>query len=229
MPVEYENAARLLSYYQLWADDLFKKAKFRDTVKIIEKLGHTRTIQEVRRSYIDEARMSKNKEKERVYGDDEIMRESGAEKDVQNEDGGEKAKVQEVGTTNDDDLYAAPPSRPQSLKAANGNSNPNGSATPNPLFLGSVDDDSDENFGDAPDDDELDALMDAATVGAGKNAEDEFEDDMDALMSAAAEEAERTTIKPLGKPAPQLPPSQLEPPVDDFEDEMEALRMGEAK
>jgi replication fork protection complex subunit Csm3/Swi3 len=37
-----------LSYYQLWADDLFKKAEFRDTLEIIEKLGHSGSMRKQR-------------------------------------------------------------------------------------------------------------------------------------------------------------------------------------
>ena len=48
--------ARLLSLYQLWLDDLYPKAKFADALAIIEKLGHTKRMQVMRREWIDESK-----------------------------------------------------------------------------------------------------------------------------------------------------------------------------
>jgi len=46
--------ARLLNTYQLWLDDLFPKAKFMDGVSMIEKLGHKKRMQMMRREWIQE-------------------------------------------------------------------------------------------------------------------------------------------------------------------------------
>ncbi|KAJ5180761.1 hypothetical protein N7492_003971 [Penicillium capsulatum] len=51
---EFSDAARLLNFYQLWLDDLFPRAKFADGLAMIEKLGHTKRIQTMRREWIDE-------------------------------------------------------------------------------------------------------------------------------------------------------------------------------
>ncbi|KAI9669696.1 MAG: chromosome segregation in meiosis- protein [Alyxoria varia] len=51
---EFSDISRLLSTYQLWLDDLFPKAKFGDGLAIIEKLGHSRRMQLMRREWIDE-------------------------------------------------------------------------------------------------------------------------------------------------------------------------------
>ena len=48
--------ARLLSLYQLWLDDLFPRAKFADGLAIIEKLGHTKHMQTMRREWIEEGK-----------------------------------------------------------------------------------------------------------------------------------------------------------------------------
>lgn len=48
--------ARLLNTYQLWLDDLFPKAKFMDGVSMIEKLGHKKRIQMMRREWIEEGK-----------------------------------------------------------------------------------------------------------------------------------------------------------------------------
>ncbi|KAJ5708034.1 hypothetical protein N7488_007835 [Penicillium malachiteum] len=68
---EFSDAGRLLNFYQLWLDDLFPRAKFADGLTMIEKLGHTKRIQTMRREWIEE-------EKRKVFAksteSDEIIR-----------------------------------------------------------------------------------------------------------------------------------------------------------
>lgn len=54
MGLQFSDAARLLTLYQLWLDDLFPRAKFADGLAIIEKLGHSKRIQTMRREWIEE-------------------------------------------------------------------------------------------------------------------------------------------------------------------------------
>lgn len=42
--------------YQLWLDDLYPRAKFGDGLAIIEKLGHTKRMQTMRREWINEGK-----------------------------------------------------------------------------------------------------------------------------------------------------------------------------
>lgn len=42
--------------YQLWLDDLYPRAKFMDALAIIEKLGHTKKMQIMRKAWIDEGK-----------------------------------------------------------------------------------------------------------------------------------------------------------------------------
>ncbi|KKK22960.1 hypothetical protein P175DRAFT_0502339 [Aspergillus ochraceoroseus IBT 24754] len=51
---EFSDLARLLNFYQLWLDDLFPRAKFADGLTILERLGHSKRIQIMRREWIDE-------------------------------------------------------------------------------------------------------------------------------------------------------------------------------
>ncbi|KAL4923266.1 Chromosome segregation in meiosis protein 3 [Aspergillus undulatus] len=51
---EFSDLARLLNFYQLWLDDLFPRAKFADGLAMIERLGHSKRIQTMRRAWIDE-------------------------------------------------------------------------------------------------------------------------------------------------------------------------------
>ncbi|KAL9125323.1 MAG: hypothetical protein Q9217_005455 [Psora testacea] len=53
---EYADVARLLNFYQLWLDDLYPRAKFTDGLAIIEKLGHTKRIQTMRKEWINECK-----------------------------------------------------------------------------------------------------------------------------------------------------------------------------
>ncbi|CEL02443.1 hypothetical protein ASPCAL03613 [Aspergillus calidoustus] len=61
---EFSDLARLLNFYQLWLDDLFPRAKFADGLAMIERLGHSKRIQTMRRAWIDE-------EKPKTTGDDD--------------------------------------------------------------------------------------------------------------------------------------------------------------
>lgn len=54
MALQFSDAARLLNFYQLWLDDLYPRAKFADGLAIIEKLGHSKRIQTMRREWIEE-------------------------------------------------------------------------------------------------------------------------------------------------------------------------------
>jgi replication fork protection complex subunit Csm3/Swi3 len=42
--------------YQLWLDDLYPRAKFADALLMIEKLGHSKTMQMLRKQWIDEGK-----------------------------------------------------------------------------------------------------------------------------------------------------------------------------
>ncbi|KFY06365.1 hypothetical protein V492_08063, partial [Pseudogymnoascus sp. VKM F-4246] len=50
------DAERLLGMYQLWLDDLYPKARFGDALKMVEKVGHRKTMGVARRGWIEEGR-----------------------------------------------------------------------------------------------------------------------------------------------------------------------------
>lgn len=189
---EYTDAARILNFYQLWADDLYRKANFRDIISIIEKLGHTKRVQIARNQYLDDL-LPKNIPSE-------------IEAEIERQEKGkqtEKAKEQD----NDDDLYEpAPQGASRRMQEDNGGS----------LFLGGANDDSDDDdvFGAQPNDAELDALMRQeasvdipVTVTAAtkekekpKTVEDDFGDgfeaidDWDEIMDGAASQVQSQVI-----------------------------------
>lgn len=47
---------KLLRFYQFWLDDLYPRAKFADGLAMIEKLGHSKRMQVMRRTWIEEAK-----------------------------------------------------------------------------------------------------------------------------------------------------------------------------
>lgn len=53
---EFSDTAKLLSFYQLWLDDLFPKAKFLDALSMVEKAGHKKTLSRKRIQWIEEGR-----------------------------------------------------------------------------------------------------------------------------------------------------------------------------
>ncbi|KAE9365206.1 Swi3-domain-containing protein [Stipitochalara longipes BDJ] len=53
---EYSDASRLLSFYQLWLDDLFPKARFLDALAMVEKTGHKKRMQMMRMEWINEGK-----------------------------------------------------------------------------------------------------------------------------------------------------------------------------
>ncbi|GAB7346224.1 hypothetical protein MBLNU457_4957t1 [Dothideomycetes sp. NU457] len=68
---EFSDMARLLNTYQLWLDDLFPKAKFADGLTMIEKVGHKKQLQMMRREWINEGKPRPAEELDEVEVDDE--------------------------------------------------------------------------------------------------------------------------------------------------------------
>jgi replication fork protection complex subunit Csm3/Swi3 len=212
-----------LSYYQLWADDLFKKARFRDTLQIIEKLGHTRTLRSQREEWIEEARGAKRDRNDMKY-----LHERTATSETKGTRRGSTDSADDVGENgpNDDDLYSLPtgraaPGAKQTNKQASGNRDVE--HNPDALFLGGMMDDSDEEMENFEFED-LDALIEAERQKAvsrnganGKTVEvsgpsgDDFEDDIEAMeaMAGAQDGGSMKTLALAGS--------------DEFADEMEAM------
>ena len=53
---KYSDVTRLLTFYQLWLDDLYPRAKFGDGLAMIEKLGHSKRMQVMRKEWINEGK-----------------------------------------------------------------------------------------------------------------------------------------------------------------------------
>lgn len=49
---EFDDLRRLLSFYQVWAHELFPKARFREILRMIQKRGHSKRIKVARAQWI---------------------------------------------------------------------------------------------------------------------------------------------------------------------------------
>ena len=114
--------ARLLNAYQLWLDNLYPRAKFADGLAIIEKLGHTKRMQTMRREWIQE-----NKSREKVGNLREVaekpagQQKSEVEHDWEVEPTG-RAQTPVALLRGGDDLYAATPKSGRDDGTGDGNS-----------------------------------------------------------------------------------------------------------
>ncbi|GAW15660.1 hypothetical protein ANO14919_050790 [Xylariales sp. No.14919] len=228
---EFSDTARLLSFYQLWLDDLFPKAKFIDALAMVEKAGHKSQLRLKRIQWIDEGRPRPagmenddgdlfddlNQPEER---DPAIFPARVAPIFQNNLD--KRAETPIVDDLLNEDIYGASPKRVDNMATGMASVFGNG---------GNV-----ETNGE-PDEDDLDALMaeeeaqrtaPTSLFGNGKATQarhkpDDDGDDLDALMAEA--EAESSTTNPT-KPAAHRPVRRNV--IDDDEDDLDAL-MAEAE
>ena len=115
--VQYSDAARLLSFYQLWLDDLFPKARFLDAAAMVEKLGHKKRIQMMRMDWINEGKPKEPVQEDSLF--DEPMLPPREVSDRNNapprvapifeKSQIERPKTPDVNRDSDEDLYDATP------------------------------------------------------------------------------------------------------------------------
>ena len=159
--------------YQLWLDDLYPRAKFIDGLAIIEKLGHTKRMQTMRKEWINEG-------KPRDPGDDwrtgeqkpngqHLIPASGLHKSPINRpsEGPKTPTAINAVDTDDDEIYDATPKKSRETLTASRNENPEES-----LFLSE-----EEEVNYQPPDDELDVLL----------AEDEMKEPRSTAVTAKQE------------------------------------------
>lgn len=226
---EYNDARRILEFYQIWADGMFPKARFRDVIGLVEKEGRGRRLKVARREWVDEARGLKKAPEEVVR---DLTDGKGAEGTEGAKEGEEKKKVLKAKEGNlffsddeDDNLYSRPTPKPTGApRDGNGalffsdDEEPQASSRPRP-----ADDDFDM-------DDDLNALLAAESApkpsqqpssSAKPNRaviddDDDFDmDAMDAMMDAEG-----------SRPSQPSKPSNYNPNEPDFE-ELDALLASE--
>ncbi|KAJ6442289.1 replication fork protection component Swi3 [Purpureocillium lavendulum] len=110
---EFSDAARLLSFYQLWLDDLFPKARFLDALAMVEKAGHKKRVMTARNEWINEARPRSGADEDDADEDDAPDGSAGT--DGQRDASGgqpERPQTPRQDVPGDDDLYDATPRAP---------------------------------------------------------------------------------------------------------------------
>ena len=98
--------ARLLNAYQLWLDDLYPRAKFADGLAIIEKVGHTKRMQTMRREWINEGKSRENWDS---LGEVPASQQKLGQDRSREVESRERMRTQTALVGDDDDLYAATP------------------------------------------------------------------------------------------------------------------------
>ncbi|TKA77854.1 hypothetical protein B0A55_05164 [Friedmanniomyces simplex] len=227
---EFSDMGRLLNMYQLWLDDMYPKAKFRDGLAMVEKVGHGKRMAVTRRAWMEGSKPGRGEEEmERVGdgtggGDVEMsggLGEMGG--GIAAEDlFGEHANAQARGEQSVDARQDAEVPKEDELDALMGET-ANSAPHRKPQQPGRAPFEED----DGPDDDELDALVAESTGTITKPARqqpkrapfEEDDDDEDALDALMAETMPSNSI-----PGPAHT-SQTNGPFhdDDDEDELDAL------
>ncbi|GAB1215020.1 chromosome segregation in meiosis-related protein [Aspergillus terreus] len=185
---EFSDAARLLNFYQLWLDDLFPRAKFTDGLAMIEKLGHSKRIQTMRREWIDQ------------------------EKPRQRDDDDEPLQEAEGSHHNETSNAADQPSDRQS----NSRQSPHPNDDSNDLFMS--DEGNPQYVVDrpeAPEEDDLEALLREQEDEVVDKPDGPEEDDLDALLR---EQADVAVPQQKPSTAPSMDEDRLRVPVDHLYD-----------
>jgi replication fork protection complex subunit Csm3/Swi3 len=220
----------MLNLYQLWLDDLYPKAKFRDGLAMVEKLGHSKRLQVSRRAWIEESKTHRRREDEEA--DARMEGVAQAEDDaifpVPSEPTQQNPPQQHAGVDGDapdeDDLDALLREQDDAPAAANPASNATAKAK------GPFQDD------DEPDDDELDALLNedlrqttiAPQQQLSKQKGPFEEDDQDELDMLLAEESQhsRPAEGSNNKDSEKAKPTQGRKEADFADDEEAMAEMG---
>ncbi|KAI5924542.1 replication fork protection component Swi3-domain-containing protein [Camillea tinctor] len=236
---EFSDTARLLSFYQLWLDDLFPKAKFLDALAMVEKAGHKKYMRMKRIELIEEGkpRSAATADDFDIFGETEEREPANFPAPLApifRNSAGDRPKTPAADDDNmfvdgSEDIYGATPKRAKTTEAPTNSLFGSGGNAP--------------QNGGAPDDDELDALMAEEEAqrtapppaapkslfgnGSIKPAQDvpDDEDDLDALMAEA--EADTQSKPPAPKPSAARKSNRVFV-EDDDEDDLDAL-MAEAE
>ncbi|EKG20321.1 Replication fork protection component Swi3 [Macrophomina phaseolina MS6] len=198
---EFKDVGNLLKMYQLWLDDLYPRAKFGDGLAIIEKLGHKKRMQIMRKEWINEGKPRPSEDVETDFPE-----------------GGQDAQDPTAGTTRADDEHqeTEPRSdgeRHQATEAQTSNT-----------------DTAPSQRAGEPHEDELDALLAAdmpfssgVHAAPSQQADEPDEDELNALLAE-----EMNGNEPLGRSGPGQASNSRKSPLeknqdDEFADEMEAM------
>ncbi|KAF2863708.1 Swi3-domain-containing protein [Piedraia hortae CBS 480.64] len=106
---EFTDMSRLLDMYQLWLDDLYPRAKFRDGLETIEKLGHSKRLKVMRKEWID-ATKSGRRETSLDQVDDQLAATNSEENQEQQQARNSTLDTDDLGALMaDEDLFTGEP------------------------------------------------------------------------------------------------------------------------
>lgn len=203
--------SRLLSFYQMWLDDLYPKARFLDALAMVEKAGHKKRLISARSEWLSERKPKPAEDKEDdPFGLDEqddtaapvsLPSRPGAGRLIQG-GGGPSTPPRDHPDdfSEDDELYNVTPR-----------------AGPRPGLTAMQP--------DAPDDDDLDALMaEAETHDSGPaktqtRPQNDDPDDLDNLIAEAEDQDSAPVNSIFGNPSASKPAATA-----DWDDDEAALR-----
>ncbi|KAK2737119.1 chromosome segregation in meiosis- protein [Myotisia sp. PD_48] len=225
---EFSDAVRLLTFYQLWLDDLFPRAKFADGLSMIEKLGHTKRMQIMRKEWISEGKPGSQSYDTEIDPAQGISpRRSTLEPELNNNPEASHTDIREPDGLGDNPIL--------SIFGGDGRGvrNSNRSGLENEELFVSDDDQAmpDIHPNNVPDDmDDLDAILaeneqtsnpnlnPAPRQGNSGDVPDEI-DDLDAILG----ESEPTSNR-FSKPGITSSTQPNQPPDDDYENDWEAFQ-----
>jgi replication fork protection complex subunit Csm3/Swi3 len=198
---EFSDAAKLLNYYQLWLDNLYPRAKFADGLQLVEKAGHSKRMQTMRKEWIDEGKPG--------YAREKRTPERGTRQTEDNQTA-DAAKDGDTGSARDHGDAAPRPATNQSIFG-------NGAESEDLFFPDTNKKPGEDDDDAAPEEDELDALLaeqDTSRVVRLQPAEPESEgeDDLDALL-AEQESKSHQSYSTMNRDA-----------IPDEEDDLDALQ-----
>ncbi|KAF3927551.1 hypothetical protein AA313_de0204513 [Arthrobotrys entomopaga] len=211
---ELSDIKRLLTFYQIWADNLYPKAKFQDAIDIIDKLGSSRSMHNKREEWIEEEKMQQMDEDNRlVQKAREVLTIDSKEYDAAGR------RVLRI-----NDISAADMEARLNEATKTSTSRPIRDTNENSLFFDDNDDDDDDGFSDLDDIlRETAKSYPAHVASAGNELNEDEMDELDEMMR----EMERDTNK-QGESLSNLGlGGSMELEDNEFEEAMAAIRESE--
>ena len=199
---EFSDVAKLLNYYQLWLDDLYPKARFRDGLVMVEKAGHGKSMARIRREWIDEGKPS--------YVRDRLLRDEDRRERETAANGPEDGKAAQVA--------AGENTRQAPRESIFGNGLQKGNDT----FLPSQRNEPVTDDQEGPEEGELEALLAMQDAAPAEPRQAEFDsEDEDGLDALLAHQSSRTKNDARGVVEKRF--NRLEHSDRDDDDDLDAL------
>lgn len=204
---EFTDCARLLSFYQIWLDNLYPRAKFADALQLVEKAGHSKLMQVHRKGWIDEGKPGYMRHSSPVG-----KNEDNTTSNNQQRSDAAHARMNTRSDVEEDDMDAM-------------------------FFADHNNNDQSQDIDEGPNEDELDALLAEDNVKAGQQSlktqfavESDHEDELEAFL---AEERERRARESGSQrldrqPALTTPTQHGRQAAQDEDDDLDALLSADA-